>query len=84
MEMNNQIDITMSVMIDNAVLEYEKTTNKIMTELGIPMDSAEIALEKALIGLKNKKLSLYASAMRNATSIQITGGETQEVGQEKE
>lgn len=84
MEMNNQIDITISVMIDNAVLEYEKATNKIMAELGLSVDLAEIALEKALVGLKSKKLSLYASAMRNATSVQITDSGTQEVGCKKE
>lgn len=82
--MGNQVDVTMSVMIDSAVLEYEKATNKIMSECGISIDLAEIALEKTLIGLKNKKLSLYASAMRNANFVQITDSGTKEASLKKE
>lgn len=61
--MENKVDVTLSMLIDNAVLEYEKTTNEIMSRYGIPVDLAEIALEKSLVRLKDKKLSLYASAM---------------------
>lgn len=70
--MENKIDVTLSMLIDSAVLEYEKTTNEIMGRYGISIDLAEIALEKSLIRLKDKKLSLYASAMCDMSAIQMT------------
>lgn len=83
--MNNQVDVTLSVMIDNAVLEYEKATNEVMRKYGISVDLAEIALEKCLLNLKNKKLSLYASAMR-AIQIQekVTASKTESLKPKKE
>lgn len=82
--MNNQIDITVSALIDNAVLEYEKATNKVASEYGLPIDLAEIALEKSLLNLKNKKLSLYASAMCNTNQIKAVGSGTETLEQKRE
>lgn len=70
--MGNKVDITLSMLIDNAVLEYEKTTNEIMNKYGISIDLAEIALEKSLVRLKDKKLSLYASAMCDMSAMKVT------------
>lgn len=69
--MNNQVDITMSVLIDNAMLEYEKATEKVIRELGLSVDLAEIALEKSLLNLQRSKISLYASAMYNQNNLQL-------------
>lgn len=76
--MGNQVDVTLSVLIDNAVLEYEKTTNEIMNKYGISIDLAEVALEKSLMNLKNKKLSLYASAIydMNTAKVLASGKDT--------
>lgn len=59
----NKVDITYSVMIDNAVCEYQQTTKKIMSQFGLSIDMVEIALEKTLMELKNEKMKLYATAM---------------------
>lgn len=59
------VNITLSVLLDNAVYEYEKTTEKIIEKYGLSTDMAEIALEKVLFNMKSKKLTLYATAMHN-------------------
>lgn len=59
------VNITLSVLLDNAVYEYEKTTEEIIQKYGLSPDMAEIAMEKALFNMKNKKLTLYATAMHD-------------------
>lgn len=58
----DKVDVTLPMLIDNAVLEYSKTTEKNVKEFGISYEIAEIALEKALFELKNRRLKLYANA----------------------
>ncbi len=57
------VNITLSVLLDNAVYEYERATEEIMKKYGLSPDMAEIALEKALFNMKSKKLTLYATAI---------------------
>lgn len=57
------VNITLSVLLDNAVYEYERVTEEIMKKYGLSPDMAEIALEKALFNMKSKKLTLYATAI---------------------
>ena len=59
------VNITLAVLLDNAVYEYEKATEEIIAKYGISPDMAEIAMEKALFNMKNKKLTLYATAMHD-------------------
>lgn len=59
------VNITQAVLLDNAVYEYEKVTEEIITKYGISPDIAEIAMEKMLFNMKNKKLILYATAMHD-------------------
>lgn len=59
----NSVDITYSVLIENAALDYQVATKRIVEEYKISLDMAEIAMEKALIELKNEKMKLYATAM---------------------
>lgn len=61
----NRVDITYSVLLENATLDYKAATERIMREYKIPIDMAEIAMEKALMELKNEKMKLYATAMYN-------------------
>lgn len=82
--MNSQVDVTLSVLLDNAVLEYEKATNEIMNKYGISIDLAEIALEKSLINLKNKKLSLYASAIYDINTAKVVASGTKTIRPSKE
>lgn len=82
--MENKVDVTLSILIDNAVLEYEKATNEIMSRYGISVDLAEIALEKSLVRLKDKKLSLYASAMCDMSAMQAMKIEKKAKKPEKE
>lgn len=60
-----KVDVTYSVLIDNASLDYQIVTKRIMDAYKIPIDIAEIAMEKALMELKNEKIKLYATAMRD-------------------
>ncbi|MEZ3505800.1 MAG: hypothetical protein K1W10_02375 [Lachnospiraceae bacterium] len=59
----NRVDITYSVLLENAALDYQAATKRIMEEYKIPIDMAEIAMEKALMELKNEKMKLYATAI---------------------
>lgn len=59
------VNITLSVLLDNAVYEYEKATEEIIQKYGLSPDMAEIAMEKALFNMKSKKLTLYATAMHD-------------------
>lgn len=58
-----KIDITMSVLIDNAVSEYKNATERIINDLGISGELAEIALERVLSDARARRLNLYATAM---------------------
>lgn len=62
------VNITLSVLLDNAVYEYEKTTEEVAEKYGLSPDMAEIALEKVLFNMKSKKLILYATAMHDMAS----------------
>lgn len=62
----DKVDITLSVLIDVAAAEYHKTTDRIIKELGISADIAEIAMEKAISSEKARRISLYATAIYSA------------------
>lgn len=79
----NRVDITLSVLLDNAVLEYQKTTDLVINQIGIPQDLAEVAMEKALQDLKDKKMTLYATALYASANTEgrkkeVTGSGTPE------
>ena len=57
------VDVTLSVLIDNAVYEYEKKTGEIIREYNLSPEMAEMAMEKALLKMKSNKITLYATAM---------------------
>lgn len=59
----SKIDVTLSVLIDNAAVDYQNATNQIIENLGISISDAELALEKELMRLKGEKVKLYATAM---------------------
>lgn len=59
----DRVDITYSVLLENAALDYQAATKRIIEEYKISIDMAEIAMEKALMELKNEKMKLYATAM---------------------
>lgn len=63
-----EIDITTSVLLENASAEYLSLTDAIVKKYGISMDLAEIAMEKALCGIREEKLRLYASALIKSNS----------------
>lgn len=62
----NEVDITTSVLLENAMAEYLSLTDAIVKKYGISMDLAEIAMEKALCRIREEKLRLYASALIGA------------------
>lgn len=64
----NEVDITTSVLLENAMAEYLSLTDAIVKKYGISMDLAEIAMEKALCRIREEKLRLYASALIKSSS----------------
>ena len=58
----DKIDVSLPILIDNAVIRYQNATEEIVDEFNIPYELAEIALEKALFVLKDRRIKLYASA----------------------
>jgi len=58
-----KIDVTLPVFLDNAEMEYIEKTEEIMNKYGFSLDVAEIALERALYNLKERKIKFYASAL---------------------
>lgn len=59
----NRVDVTLSVLIEKAFLEYKNTTDKIMENFKLPIDLVECALEKELMELKSKKISIYSNTI---------------------
>lgn len=58
-----KVDVTLSVLIDNAVIECHKTLQKITEDLQLPAEIAELAMEKALFEIKNQKARIYATVI---------------------
>ena len=66
------LDITLSVLLDNAALEGEEEIQKIFKHFEIPLDLLDIVIEKILLKVRGEKLALYASAMQKNFEIQKT------------
>lgn len=70
-----EIDITMSVILENASAEFTRLSEGLMEKYGISVDMAAVAMEKALSVLKNREIALYASALLEAGRKNENAGE---------
>lgn len=61
--MNNQTNIALSAVIENATQQYLVFTQNLMQENKLTVDLIELALEKALLFVKSQTLQLYSSAL---------------------
>lgn len=71
----NRVDVTLSVLIEKAFLEYERTTDEIMRNLKLPIDLIECALEKEIMEIKNKKIAIYSGTILDMYTSSIKENE---------
>ena len=59
----NEIDVTLSVVIDNTTSECEQVIQELMEKHRLAPDTMELILERVLANIRAVKCRLYASAI---------------------